>query len=198
MQSTSGNRKRNSSPPARLDGDTCKSPKLADARSPGNRNKRADSLFGGSTSNDEDEENQPAETVVRVDSHMGVSLSSTYEDLALLRNTAHELRAVLDEFKQISGSWRRHTPAPKPPKSPMEKWREAPERLEEEEKDALQLAIQEAHRMDLEEREKLTHAAEAQGHWDDDEAWLYDESDECDLDEEEEEEEDDVDIKLLG
>lgn len=105
----------------------------------------------------ENEENEQPETVVRADSPFDVVYSSAYEDLALLRNTAHELRDILQEFRQIAGWQRGHPSGSKPakrPQNPLQNWREAPEHLNEAEKDALQLAIQEAHRKDLEEMEQ--------------------------------------------
>lgn len=116
-----------------------------------------DSVLSQPISFEENEENEQPDTIVRADSPFDVVYSSAYEDLTLLRNTAHELRDILQEFRQIAG-WQRGHPngsqSGQRSKKPLENWREAPEQLNEAEKDALQLAIQEAHRKDLQEMEQ--------------------------------------------
>jgi hypothetical protein len=150
LQPTSGNRKRNSSPTDKIDSEKRKSPRTADVQSQDKKGKgkQRDSVVVEQTPCDTN-----AEQIVRVDSPFGLVYSSTYTDLALLQNNADDLRAILEEFQQIAGSQHRHeasSRADRRPQNPLQNWREAPERLNEAEKDALQDAIREAHRRDLE------------------------------------------------
>jgi hypothetical protein len=117
------------------------------------KGKRRDSVVTEQTPCETKAENAPSEQLVRVDSPFGVVYSSAHTDLALLQNNADDLRAILEEFRQIAGSQHRHeasSRAARRPRNPLQNWREAPERLNEAEKDALQDAIREAHRGDLE------------------------------------------------
>lgn len=157
LRSTAGNRKRDPSPSDEAHGEKRKSPKNAATTTPGGNSKGVDSVLSQPIFDDENEEKEHPETIVRADSPLDVVYSSAYEDLALLRNTAHELRDILQEFKQIAGLQRRHEDRSQSvvtSRNPLKNWRDAPERLSEAEKDALQLAIQEAHREDLEYIEK--------------------------------------------
>jgi hypothetical protein len=155
LQPTSGNRKRNPPPSDEIDFEKRKSPRTADVLSPDNKGKgkRRDSVVTEQTSCETKSENTPSEPIVRVDSPFGVVYSSAHTDRALLQSNADELRAILEEFRQIAGSQHRHeasSRAARRPRNPLQNWREAPERLNEAEKDALQDAIREAHRGDLE------------------------------------------------
>jgi hypothetical protein len=183
LQPTSGNRKRNSSPTDKIDSEKRKSPRTADVQSPDKKGKgkRRDSVVIEQTPCDTNAEHAPSEQIVRVDSPFGLVYSSTHTDLALLQNNADDLRAILEEFQQIAGSQHRHEASSRTdrrPQNPLQNWREAPERLNEAEKDALQDAIREAHRRDLEAQ--LRSSQESLGEseadlWDDDS--FFDDSD---------------------
>jgi hypothetical protein len=198
LQSTSGNRKRSSSPTDKIDSEKLKSPRTADIQSPDKKGKgkRRDSVAIEQNSCDTNAEHAPSEQIVRVDSPFGLVYSSTHTDLALLQNNADDLRAILEEFRQIVGSQHRHeasSRADRRPRNPPQNWREAPERLDEAEKDALQDAIQEAHRRDLEAQ--LRSSQESSG---ESEANLSDDFnffDDCDWEEGEDQDEDEYEYE---
>jgi hypothetical protein len=182
LQPTSGNRKRNPSPSDKIDFEKRKSPRNDDVQSPGNKGKgkRKGSVVPEQTRCDTKAENAPSEQVVRADSPLGLVYSSTHTDLALLQNNADDLRAILEEFRQIAGSQHRHeasSQADRRPQNPLQNWREAPERLNEAEKDVLQDAIREAHRRDLEAQLRSSQESSEESEadlWDDDS--FYDDS----------------------
>lgn len=140
--------------------------------SPGNKDKRVDSVVAEQTPWDGNADDKPSQQIVRADSPLGFTYFSTHADLARLQDTADDLRAVLEEFRQIAGSRHRYgdsSRSERRPPNPLQNWREAPERLNEAEKDELQRAIQEAHRKDLEELEgKIVGAESEDEQWDDD------------------------------
>lgn len=157
LRFTAGNRKRDPSPSNQDKGERRKSPKNGATNTAGGKGKEVDSVVSQAISSNENEENEQPETVIRADSPFDVVYSSAHEDLALLRNTAHELRDILQEFREIAGLQTKHIEHSQPAnrsRNPPKNWREAPEQLNEAEKDALQSAIQEAHRKDLEEMER--------------------------------------------
>lgn len=149
-----------------------KSPRTLDVHSPGERDKRVHSVVAEQTLWDGDADDKPSQQIVRADSPLGFTYFSTHADLARLQDTADDLRAILEEFRQIAGSRHRYGDSLRSQgrsRNPLQNWREAPERLNEAEKDELQRAIQEAHRRDLEELEgKGVEVESEEEEWDDD------------------------------
>jgi hypothetical protein len=77
--------------------------------------------------------------------------------LSHFQGDAPAFRDMLQEFREIAGTWHRRAASlqsRRTSRRPLQRWREAPEKLSEADKDVLQVAIQESHRLDTEERPK--------------------------------------------